>query len=86
MVKTATVRARVDEQLKADVEVVLDSLGLSVSEAINLYLAQIRLHRGIPFDLRIPNDETLKAFEESDQEQNLTRAKNADDMFKKLDI
>lgn len=84
--KTAVVRARVDENLKLDVEGVLSQLGLTMSEAIGLYMAQIKLRHGIPFDIRVPNKETLEAFRDTDQKRNLIRSKNAKDMFKKLKI
>ena len=84
--KTATVRARIEPKLKLDVEHVLDELGLSVSEAIELFLRQVKLNNGIPFEIKIPNKATLKAFEETDKGKNLVRYKNAKDMFKKLGI
>ncbi|OGT65527.1 MAG: hypothetical protein A3J38_01740 [Gammaproteobacteria bacterium RIFCSPHIGHO2_12_FULL_45_9] len=84
--KTATVRARVEPRLKHDVEPILAELGLSFSEAIELYLRQIKLNNGIPFDIRIPNKETLKTFNETNKGKNLIRHKNAKDMFAKLGI
>lgn len=84
--KTATVRARVTPRLKHDVAPILAELGLSFSEAIELYLRQIKLYNGIPFDIRIPNKETLKTFDETNKGKNLTRHKNAKDMFTKLGI
>lgn len=84
--KAATVRARIDEDLKSDVEHVLATLGLSVSEAIGLFMAQIKLRRGIPFDVKIPNDKTIKTFKDTDAGKNLVRCKNAKDMFNKLGI
>lgn len=84
--RSATVRARIDPGLKIDVENVLDKLGLSVSEAISLFMAQIRLKRGIPFDIRVPNKVTLKTFKDTDANRNLVRCKDAKDMFKKLGI
>jgi DNA-damage-inducible protein J len=74
--RTATVRARIEPKLKHDVEHVLDQLGLSVSEAIELFLRQIKLNRGIPFDIRIPNEVTLKTFENTDKGKRLVRHKN----------
>jgi DNA-damage-inducible protein J len=84
--KSGIVRARVDESLKADTEVIFDKLGLSTSEAINLFLAQVKLSRGMPFPLRVPNDVTLKTFADTDAGRNLVRSKDAGDMFKKLGI
>jgi DNA-damage-inducible protein J len=82
--KTMTVRARIDPDLKHDVEYVLSELGLSVSEAIELFLRQIKLNNGIPFDIRIPNEVTLKTFKNTDKGKNLIHYKNHEDMFKKL--
>jgi DNA-damage-inducible protein J len=60
-VKETYVRARVDADLKADSEDVLRQLGMSTTEAIRLFLAQIRLRRGLPFPIELPgaNDDLL---------------------------
>ena len=54
MSRTATVRARIEPGLKADVEIVLARLGLSTTEAINLFYHQILLRRGLPFPVEVP--------------------------------
>jgi len=38
--------------------------GLTASDAINVFLNKVRLERGFPFDIKVPNDETLKAMQE----------------------
>ena len=82
--KTATVRARIEPALKLEVESVLNELGISVSEAIEIYLHQIKLVHGIPFDIRIPNNLTQETFKQSDQGENLNYYENAKDLFNKL--
>jgi addiction module RelB/DinJ family antitoxin len=57
MRKNDTVRARIDSQVKQQAEVVFERLGLSTSEAINLFIVQVALHDGLPFDLRVPEDD-----------------------------
>ena len=52
--KTETVRARVDAELKAQAEAVLLRLGLTTTEAIRLFLQQVRLRRGLPFTGVLP--------------------------------
>ena len=84
--KTATVRARIEPRLKHDVEPVLAQLGLSFSTAIELFLTQVKLNHGIPFDIKIPNQATSKTCEETNEGKNLTRYKNSKDMFDKLGI
>lgn len=82
--KTETVRARIEPGLKHDVGLVLDELGLTFSEAIELFLRQIKLNHGIPFEIKIPNEVTVKTFSETDKGKNLTKHKSAKDMFNKL--
>jgi DNA-damage-inducible protein J len=86
MAKTAMIRARTDEDVKADAEAILKRLGLNISEAINLFLTQVKLWKGLPFDVRIPNKTTLKTFKKTDEGKELIACKDADDMFKKLGI
>ena len=64
MALDATVRARVDSELKEDVEKILSEIGLSTSQAITMFMKGIRRERGIPMELKIPNEETLTAMRE----------------------
>ena len=65
MSKTAIIRARVEPELKLEVEAILVQLGLTTSEAIQLLCRQIQLRRGLPFDLRIPNEVTVQTLKDS---------------------
>lgn len=84
--KTETVRARIEPRLKHDVELVLTELGLSFSEAIELFLRQVKLNKGIPFEIRIPNKMTTQTFEDTNKRKKLKRYKSSKDMFDKLGI
>jgi DNA-damage-inducible protein J len=64
---TAVVRARVEPKLRDDAEAVLDRLGLSMSDAIRMYLCQIRDRKGIPFLVEIPNAETLQSIRDLEE-------------------
>jgi len=86
MSKTATVRARVEPELKADVETLFKRIGLSTTEAINLFYRQVKLRNGLPFNVVIPNKTTEKIFKDTDAHRNLVRCEDADDMFQKLGI
>ena len=66
MAKDAYINARVDKRTKARAQKVLGQVGMTTTEAINLFLAQIVLHQGLPFDVRIPNKETRQAMRELD--------------------
>lgn len=65
--KTSSINIRVDEDLKTGALAVLDVLGLSLKDAIKIYLKQIVMHKGIPFEVSLKryNDETIEAMEEA---------------------
>jgi len=54
MAKTTNVFARIEPDLKVQAENVLGELGIPMSNAISLYLRQIVLHGGIPFEVKLP--------------------------------
>ena len=86
MARTAMINARTERELKKEVEEILRSLGLSTTEAINIFFRQVKLRRGLPFPVEIPNEETLSAFRKSEEGKGLTECKDADDMFKRLGV
>ncbi|MCY4369090.1 MAG: type II toxin-antitoxin system RelB/DinJ family antitoxin [bacterium] len=63
MTKTATIRARIEPELKLQAEELFAQLGLSVTQAITLFYKQVTLQKGLLFAVRIPNTETLKALQ-----------------------
>ena len=85
MGKSATVRARVEPELKHDVEHLFHELGLSTTEAINIFYRQVKLRRGLPFPVEIPNDETIQVFKNTDAGTNVNSYENMDEMFQSLD-
>ncbi len=86
MAKSATVRARIEPKLKAEVETLFHQLGLSTTEAINIFYNQVQLRKGLPFNVVIPNKTTEKIFKDTDAGKNLVRCESVDDMFDKLGI
>ena len=86
MAKSEMIRARTEKALKQDVEKILRALGLSFSEAINLFFRQVKLRKGMPFDVKMPNKTTLKAIKDVHTKKNLTHAHSLEDLFKKLGI
>ena len=71
MGKTETIRARVEPRLKRDAEAILKRIGLTSSEAITLFLTQVKLTKGLPFPLRVPNAETRRAIREARERKDL---------------
>jgi DNA-damage-inducible protein J len=86
MTKSAMIRARVDSTLKEEVEGILQELGLSTTQAITLFYQQVRLTKGLPFEVRLPNQVTIQTFADTDAGENLVRAESAQTLFEKLGI
>ncbi len=72
MAKTEMIRARVEPDLKVQAERVLHELGLSATEAITLFYKQVVLRQGVPFELSIPNAETVEALQQAQKPDELT--------------
>jgi len=50
-----------NQEVKEKAKSILKELGIPISSAHKLFYRQIIAHRGLPFDVRIPNKETIKA-------------------------
>ena len=82
MSKTGRVEAEIDPALQQAAEAVFAKLGMSPSDAIRIFYQQVELHQGLPFELHIPNAETLAAMREGEQHpERLRRYRNVDEMF-----
>ncbi|PCI28010.1 type II toxin-antitoxin system antitoxin, RelB/DinJ family [Candidatus Kaiserbacteria bacterium] len=65
MTANAVVRARIDENVKEEASVVLSSMGLTISDAFRMMLTRIAVEKVLPFDIMIPNAETIDAIRAS---------------------
>ncbi len=83
--KTATARALLDPKVKEEAEEILKRLGLSVSKSFELFYRQVIAQRGLPFELHIPNEKTMKAIENS-REGKGQRFSSAQELFDDLEI
>lgn len=88
MAKTDTLHIRVEPIVKQRAEETLNDLGLSITDAINVFLNQVILNDGIPFEIRKPrfNKETIQAMEDVKKGKDLSKAFDSiEEMFEKLD-
>ena len=83
--KTAAVHSRIQPEIKEQAESILHRLGLSPTEAIRMFYTQITLRNGLPFDVAIPNEETVKALEDSRAGRNLERFDSVEELFESWD-
>ncbi len=84
MPNSATIQTRIDPDVKKQAKRILDTLGISMSEAIGAYLRQIVLSKGIPFELKIPNEATVQAIEQLEAGKGTT-FENTDELLKDLE-
>lgn len=86
MSKTATIRTRIEPGLKGEVEDILAQLGLTASEAVQLLYRQIKLQRGLPFDVRLPNPLTTRTLDASKAGRNMKRFGSKKELFADLGL
>ena len=65
MTTTSMVHVRVDEHLKAQATETLAAIGLSVSDAVRVFLTRVVAEQQLPFALKAPNADTRVAMEEA---------------------
>ena len=86
MSKTDRIDACIESDLKKAAEEVFSKLGVTPSDAIRIFYKQVELHQGFPFDVKIPNAETLAAIEEIEKHsERLKCYESVDEMFEDWD-
>jgi DNA-damage-inducible protein J len=78
------IHARIDPRLKRSAEPIFSEIGLSTTEAIRLFLTQVRLHRGLPFPVEIPNDATRAAMRDAAVGRKLKRYASFRELRKRI--
>ncbi|MCL2299636.1 MAG: type II toxin-antitoxin system RelB/DinJ family antitoxin [Firmicutes bacterium] len=64
---TTTISLRLDREIKRQAEELFQSLGLNMSVALNMFLAQALYRQGLPFEVRMPNATTVEAMLEAER-------------------
>lgn len=85
MSRTATIQARIDPDIKNEAQKIFKMLNISMSEAISIYLTQVALHKGIPFEVKIPNELTEETLRKADAGEDLHSVDTVDELFEELD-
>ena len=81
MAKSAFLNTRIDPVLKLEAENVFEGIGVSSSQAITMFYQQVVLRRGLPFEVRLPNAETVAALKEADAGKGETSRGTTADAF-----
>lgn len=87
MSTTTMVHVRVDQQIKAQATETLASMGLSVSDAVRVFLMRVVADKQMPFRLKVPNLDTRTAMNEADEiaSARSVRFDNASELFDDLE-
>ena len=83
MSKTQTT-IRVDSESYTKAKEILNQIGLNYSQAISVFNNMIVLNKGLPFELKLPNNDTIEALEELQSRDGKT-FNNVDELFADLD-
>ena len=78
-----TTSIKLDPTVKQEAQEIFSQLGLTLREAVNLFLNQVRLNKGLPFEVKIPNEETLKAMKDVQDNKDLVEMK-LDDLITQM--
>ena len=82
--KNTYINVRVDEETKKEVEDILDVLGINMSTAVDLFLSQIILNKGLPFKVKLPSKDITVKEQELVEALNLTGGKPYPKKLKKI--
>lgn len=66
-----TTSIKLDKEAKERAKKIFKELGISMGDAFNMFLHQVNLHKGIPFDIKIPNDKTKTIIGEAREGKNI---------------
>lgn len=85
------IQARIDSKVKEDAEKIMNQLGISLNEAIRMFLMQVIIHKGIPFKPTLkpeyePNEMLQQVIADVENKKDLTRYKNTDEMWQDLGL
>ncbi|MBD3182932.1 type II toxin-antitoxin system RelB/DinJ family antitoxin [Candidatus Poribacteria bacterium] len=86
MSKSAMIRARMEPELKAQVDRIFQELGLTTTEAITLFYKQVKAKNGIPFELTVPDQMTVETAKKTDSRKELNEYSSLEDFRKKMGI
>jgi DNA-damage-inducible protein J len=83
MTQNAFLRARINEEVKNEAAAVLAEMGLTVSDAIRIFLTRVARDKALPFELKVPNRETAQAIKELKEGQGV-KFNSKSEFFKDL--
>jgi DNA-damage-inducible protein J len=84
MPANAVVRARIDERIKEEATIVLEAIGLTLSDAIRIMLTRVAREKALPFEPLVPNKKTIEAMKQA-RRGDLPSFSSVEDLMADLD-
>ena len=80
MAKTGHVQVRIDSDIKQSAESIFNQLGFTSSDAVRMFFHQVVINNGLPFEVKIPNAETIQAMEDIQNGTDLSQLDSVADL------
>lgn len=80
MARTSNIFVRIEPEIKEQAEQVLGQLGIPMSNAVGIFLRQVILQQGIPFDVKLPQEKPLEVGTLTEEQFNTEIKKGLDDL------
>jgi DNA-damage-inducible protein J len=84
MAATRMIHVRVDDDIKDQATEALSVMGLSLSDAVRLFLKRVVIEQALPIELKVPNAKTIAAIKES-RSMKKARFNNSQELFDDLE-
>lgn len=68
-----TTSIKLDKTTKEKAKVIFEQLGINMGEAVNMFLTQVVLNKGIPFNIKLPNEQTAKTMKDIVEGKNIEK-------------
>ena len=79
MGKTSNIYVRVEPNIKEQAEIVLEQLGIPMSNAVSIFLRQVVMQNGLPFEVKLPSSRPISITNMSDAQFNVEMLKAHND-------
>lgn len=82
MGKTSNIYVRVEPNIKEQAEIVLEQLGIPMSNAVSIFLRQVIMQNGLPFEVKIHGSRPIAIADMSEAQFNMEMLKAQNDFEK----
>jgi DNA-damage-inducible protein J len=79
------IHVRIDEELKKEAQQVFEHMGLSMSEAIRLFLHRTTSEQALPFEVKVPNAVTRETLEKAERGEDVYPMGDIDEFFARIE-